>query len=55
MENKKLDLVDAGILVIVALSVTGLVWTNPAPAVADTLTSIIWAGMVGLGFKKATH
>ena len=50
---KNFDFVDGIIGGVVLLSLAGLIWGNPSAELANTLTTVLWSGMVGLGLKKA--
>ncbi len=50
---ERFDIIDAIIGGITIITLVGLIWGNPSPELADTLTTVMWAGLVGLGLKKA--
>ncbi len=50
---EKFDILDGIIGGITAIVLVGLIWGNPSPELAVTLTNVMWAGLVGLGLKKA--
>lgn len=49
----KFDIVDGIIGGVVFISLIGLIWGNPNPELANTLTTVLWSGLVGLGLKKS--
>ena len=54
MGEKKEIITEVSIVAIVAFCLGSLVFAGPSPETAETLTQILWAGMVGLGLYKAT-
>jgi|GEM_PF-3621256 len=50
---KNIDLVDGIIGGVTLMALAGLIWGNPGPELTNTLNTVLWAGLVGLGLKKA--
>ena len=50
---QSIDYLDIAVTSIVCIALVGLIWAHPSVQLAETLTNVLWAGLVGLGLKKA--